>query len=90
MIPGVRIEIEYMRERIIHALALREEKLNEALKKSVGDAIESFNFDYEVRVIVNQVLHEAVRDSVNQFLKYGEGKKVIDSMVARLEDKESA
>jgi hypothetical protein len=81
--PLIKIEIEHMRQSMVHAFSEHTIKMDSLFK----DAIERACHPDAVRRIVyeaaNQYLRQALDDEVKNFLTYGDGRKLVRSEVEK-------
>jgi len=88
MIDGlitVRLEVDYMRQAIIHAFDARQMELKAQLEQELNAALSTFNFAAEVRRQVNQLVPRLVGDAVTQAInESGLTTKVMEAARAAL------
>ncbi len=84
-LPIIRLELEGMRMTFCRALT----EYHASIDASVQDAVERFCRPENISRIVNssadKAMEEAIRASVDDFFRYGDGRKAIqDAVRARL------
>ncbi len=62
----VRLQVDYMKQAIMHAFSEREIELKKMLEEELGREITSFNFEDEVRQQVYKLLPELVQGAVRK------------------------
>lgn len=83
-LPKIRIEVEGMKYQIIHAFGSHNDEIEKYVADELNKVLETYPFAEEVAKVSKQVLTEAIKHSVQEFLLYGEGRKVLDEVVADL------
>lgn len=76
-IPIIRLELERMKQTMLTAVSDYNNQISEAVKVQLEWAIE--NFDYEAAV--REAANEAIKEAINSYFKYGEGRRLIDQTI---------
>lgn len=64
MIPMIHIELQNLREHVVHALTMRNQELVVEVDKAVKAAIDNFDFHAEVRNHATAIIKRAVESSI--------------------------
>ena len=78
-IPVIELRIRSMEDQVIHAIALRQDEIEEQIKEGVERALA-----HAPDVIVNAAMEEAtksIKTQVESYFRYGEGYKAIKTAV---------
>ena len=70
---AIKIELNVAAQKIIHQFMTGNELIEEQLKKAIEDGITEFDFELEVKKLVQRQLSEAVRESV----QYGKLRELV-------------
>lgn len=81
-LPTIRIEVERMKYQVIHALSLHNDAIEQAVDTELSRAIENYPFAQQVESTAYEVITDAIRQSMEQFFRYGEGFDVINQVVS--------
>lgn len=73
----LKIELDHMKQAIVTALHDYNGELEAEMDRQIEATIRSFNFERVVAPAVQQ----SVRDSVDAYFKYGNGRTIIESVV---------
>lgn len=80
-LPIIRLEIEGMKHAISTALSEHAAKMD----KDVQDAIQSYCAPDNIRRIIsqaaNKALSDTIREEVDAFFRYGEGRKIVAAAI---------
>lgn len=77
--PVIKIELEQMRQAIVHQFGKHTEEVQKAVNEELKKAVENFDFATEVQKIAKQVITEAINNSIRDYFSYGrDGKLLID------------
>ena len=68
-----KIELDVAAQKVIHQFMLNNEQIEERLRQAIQSAVESFDFDKEIRIIAQQQLRNALHDAMN----YGPLEKLV-------------
>ena len=80
-IPIVKIELNGMRETIVHAFTTHELEIATNIDQQLKKAIEEFDYEGIVHKVAMEVLTDTVTRSIKAYFTYGEGYKVIEAVV---------
>ena len=80
--PIIRIELQNIKESILHHFDLRNLDLSKQIREQMDAAIESFNFDQ----IVKTATHKAISTAIHKYFDYGEGSRIINKTVKGILD----
>lgn len=80
-IPKIRIEVENMKYQIIHAFSAHNDEIQQAVENELSRAIAEYPFADKIRAEARDVISQAIERSMKEFFVYGDGYKVIDSIV---------
>ena len=75
--PIVRLELQHMKQSIMHALMGYQEEISQSVAKQLEQVIETFDFEQAVE----NAARESIQDAINQYFKYGDGHEMIKSSV---------
>ena len=67
--PMVRLELDYMKQSILHHLGLHENELSKNVNDQIEKAIAEFDFEGEV----SRIATEAIRKAINFEFTSGDG-----------------
>jgi len=79
--PIIRIELEGIRQTILHSFGGYTDELNRLVEKEVGKACSSGAVEQIVRAEVSKAMKKIVEDSIRRYFKYGDGRKGLDAAV---------
>lgn len=83
-LPRIRIEIENMRYQIVHAFASHNDEIERAVDQELTRIIANYPFGEEIASIASQVLTQAIKREIEDFLLYGAGRQVLSDSVDSL------
>ena len=83
-LPRIKIEIENMRYQIVHAFASHNDEIERAVDQELTRVIANYPFGAEVASIASQVLTQAIKHEIEEFLLYGQGRKALSDVVDNL------
>ena len=72
-IPTLKIEVEHMKHTIINHIGAMGSDLGKALETEIQRAID--NYDWQGQV--TRIVHEALKDAIDGYFRYGKGNKMI-------------
>ena len=81
-LPSIKIELNSMRKTIVHALQVYHTEIDDAVNEQLREAVDNFDFGTVVQEVAKEVIEKAVHDSVTAYFNWGEGRKIIEAMVA--------
>ncbi len=79
--PRVRIELEGMKHQILHAFASHNDEVERAIEQQLTTVIEHFPFEQTVKDLSREVISSAIKEALEYYFKYGEGREVIRKAV---------
>ena len=86
-IPIVRIEVEHMKQSIIHAFSEKQLDIDKDFKIALDTALVSFNFPEEVQKMAHEVLKTELRNAVQRavwdIVDSVEWKKAIKTLLVK-------
>ncbi len=92
--PQLKFEVHDMRERVIHALSVLQEKMDAEITQAVREYCTPENLAAIIQKTADKEIEAAIRGAVEDFFRYGPGRHVIKEAVEttlkrryRLEDK---
>lgn len=80
-LPRIRMELEGMKESIVHALGMHSQEIERHVEEELSKAIEAFDFEFIVRDAANDAVAKAVRQAIETYFSYGDGHKAIEEIV---------
>jgi hypothetical protein len=83
-LPRIRIEIENMKYQIVHAFAIHNDEIERAVDQELTRVIANYPFGEQVAQIASQILTQAIKNEIEEFLIYGAGRKVLSDSVDSL------
>lgn len=83
-LPRIRIEIENMKYQIVHAFASHNDEIERAVDQELTRVIANYPFGEQVAQIASQVLTQAIKHEIEEFLLYGAGRRVLSDAVDNL------
>jgi len=78
-LPLIKLEIEGMKHQIIHHFMSYQTELSDYVKTAIEDTIN--NFDYVSAV--KQAAGEIIEGTINNYFKYGDGRKMIEDSLQK-------
>lgn len=85
--PMVRIELEGMKHQIVHALASHNEEIEKAIEEQLAATIKTFPFEETVRQLAREVISASIKEALEYYFKYGEGRDVVKKSILERLDK---
>lgn len=82
-IPVVRLEVEYMKQAILHAFMDRQLKLDEDVNRAVDEFCRPGNIAAIIKRAVDDSLKEAINSEIEKFYRYGAGRAAIADAVQK-------
>lgn len=83
--PIVRLEVQGMKHAIQTALMDHQQQLNRDIAAAVDAYCEPENLAAVVQGEVHRVLESVIKEEVQKFFRYGEGRKVVaDAVKAKI------
>jgi hypothetical protein len=80
-LPIVRLELEGMRQSILHAFADFQMEQGAYVKKAVEDYCSEGHLRVIFQQEVQRVLDKTIQEEVQKFFTYGEGRKIVAEAV---------
>ena len=75
--PTIRMELDHLRHTIVQHMGVAGSELDEHLKSAVERAFDNLDLkDYVVDVV-----NEEIKNAIDSFFKYGDGRKFIDAAI---------
>jgi len=85
--PIIRFEIQGMRDTLLHAICDRQLKFDEYIAGAIDSYCDPDNLAKIMRQHVQCELNTAIRESIEGFFRYGEGRKVVrEAVIKRLQE----
>lgn len=81
--PTIRIEIEHMREAILHQFINHQDEITKAVESQLKLAIEKFDFAGEIEKQTN----ECLKTIISQYFQYGSGERMLRELTKESLDK---
>ena len=88
-IPMIRLELEGMKQSIIHAFNNLQIQQDAAVRAAVENFCKPEHLNQLINAAVNDVLTHAIKDEVNNFYRYGAGRDFIKELVKKRLDEGS-
>lgn len=85
--PTITIQLEGMKHQIINAFAAHNTEIEQAIESQLTAAIKNFPFEAEVHRLSREVISDAIKEALEYYFKYGEGREVIKKAVVERLDK---
>jgi hypothetical protein len=86
-VPIVRLEVEYMKESILHAFSHHQIEMDSMVRAAVEKACEPKALQHVIDTTVRQVIDGAVKQEIQNFFShYGNGGKAIRAAVTECLD----
>ena len=79
--PRVTIELEGMKQQIVHAFSSRNQEIETAIEEQLTKAINTFPFEETVLKLSREIISAAIKDALEHYFKYGEGREAIQQAV---------
>lgn len=73
-LPIIRLELDQMRMSILHAFADYQGEISKVVTERLDSVIKNFDF----KDTIDNIAFEVLKDSINDYFKYGEGRKIIE------------
>jgi len=90
MIPIIKLEVEHMRHTMAIALSKYTAQLDETLQSAIEAYCTPENLERIIYEETNRVLGRVIKEEVQNWFVYGEGRKAIkDAVEKRLGDNET-
>jgi len=86
--PLIRIEVETMKQSIIHAFNKQMLGLDEMFKVALDDACQPEKVQNILTEAANKYIQEALKLETERYFLFGEGRKYISEKVKKKLDKE--
>lgn len=85
--PRVTIQLEGMKQQIVHAFSSHNEEVEQAIEEQLSVAIKSFPFEETILKMSREVISASIKEALEHYFKYGEGREVIKRAVVERLDK---
>jgi len=79
----VKLNIQGMKDSILHHLCVLGSDLEKALDEKITQAINDYDFDTQV----NNIVRETITQSLESYFRYGPGREIIESTIKEKLDK---
>lgn len=79
--PIIRIELDHMRQSIVHALSEYSTQMTEYVNGELQRIVDSFDYDAVVREVANEAISRSIKDEIDAYFRFGEGRKQINKLV---------
>lgn len=80
--PIIRFEIEGMRQSIAAMLTEHALQIDADVNRAVDEYISSGNLERLITQQVDMTLNSVIKDEIESFFKYGEGRRTINQSVS--------
>ena len=80
-IPIIRLEVEHLRYQMCGALTEHAVQMDKDLKAAVDAYCTEENLAKVVKAAATRALDEVIRDEVEKFFRYGEGREAVATAV---------
>lgn len=80
-VPLIRLEVEYMKHSIVHALSEYQVQMDQQLKVAVEKACSPENLQRVLDQEVRNTLDLAIKNELDHFFRFGDGKDVLRDAV---------
>jgi hypothetical protein len=80
--PIIRLEARGLGVAVTAALRQHVDVIKKQIDEEVKAAVETFDFEYEVRRVAQDVFSHAVKNSIENYFLYGSGKDTLDRLVS--------
>lgn len=85
--PIIKIELEQMRQSIMHQFGKHTEEVQKAVNEELKKAVENFDYATEVQKIAHQVITETIHNSIKNYFQYSRnGQLLIDLTIKQALD----
>lgn len=88
--PIVRLELEGVRESVVHALADRNGEIEHAVQAEIDNQINNFDFTSHIREEVSKCLREMVSGSLKRHISWTLEKEIADAVEKMIADRLTA
>jgi len=75
--PIIRLELERMKHSMLTHLGAYHQEISDQVEKYMEGAIKNFDFGSAVE----EASHEAIKDTINGYFKYGDGNRFIRDVI---------
>lgn len=82
-VPIIKLEVEYMKHTMVQALSRYTSQIDEALRQAVENYCTPENLERVIQAETTRVLDQAIKEEVNHWFVYGEGRKAIKEAVEK-------
>lgn len=79
--PRIRIELEGVKHQIVHHFSSYNDEVEKAIEGQLETAIRNFPFEETVLQLSRAVISDAIKDALEFYFKYGDGRAVIQKAV---------
>jgi hypothetical protein len=79
--PVIRLEARGLGVAVAAAFSQHVEIIKKQIDEEVKTVVETFDFGQEVRRVAQDTLSRAVKNSIESYFLYGEGKDTLDRLV---------
>ena len=79
--PLIRIELESMKQTMIHAFSSQMFQLDTQFKKALEEACHPDNIDRILTESANSAIKEVIEEEINNFFRNGDGRKFVAEKV---------
>ena len=80
-VPVLRLELDSMRERVLHAYMSRSGEIGEMVEKALEEALTPEKLEQQIRAEVAVHTKAAVAEQIKRFFQYGDGHKYVKNVV---------
>lgn len=80
-LPRIRIELDGMKYQIIHAFQSHNQEIEDAVERNLQSAIDNFPFEGTIQELSREIIAGAIKEALECYFKYGEGREVIKKAV---------
>ncbi len=79
--PILKIELEGIRQTMMHAFNGYTDTLNSAVRERLDKIVNDKYFTQMIATQVRQTLEESVQEALKSYFKYGKGREAIDATI---------
>ena len=75
--PIIRLELQRMKQSMLTHLGIYHQGISDQVERYMENAIQTFDFE----MAVGSATHDAIEEVINEYFKWGEGRRVIKSAI---------
>lgn len=80
-LPVIRVELETLRQSMVHAFAQQQLHLDDMFQRAIDAALDPVLIQKELNNLAQHYLSAAIADAVKHYFNYGKGRETVRKVI---------